>query len=112
MKDPVIKELEHKVRLRSYPDADERETGWNRPDVVTVKLKNGREYSYGVVKARGTANNPLTWGELLEKYRECAQLVLDDKNVDRTIELMGSLEELGNIKELMDIATGVYAVRP
>ncbi|MGA2463783.1 MAG: MmgE/PrpD family protein [Thermodesulfobacteriota bacterium] len=107
VKDPVIKELERKVRLRSYPDADEGETGWNRPDVVTVKLKNGSEYCYGVVKAKGSASNPLTWSELLEKYYECGRLVLDDRNLGRIVELIGSLEELRNIKELMGIATGI-----
>lgn len=107
VKDPLIRELQRKVRFRVYPGAGERETGENRPDVVTVKLKNGKEYSHGVLKAKGHADVPLSWDELLEKYRECARLVLDDKNVERTIDLMGSLEKLKNIKELMDIAAGI-----
>ncbi|MBU1206704.1 MAG: MmgE/PrpD family protein [Proteobacteria bacterium] len=106
VKDPVIQELERKIKMRSYPDADEKENGENRPDVVIVRLKNGKEYSHGVLRAKGHADAPLTWDELLEKYRECARLVLDDKGVERTIELMGSLEKLPNIKELMNIATG------
>jgi hypothetical protein len=43
----------------------------------------------------------------LEKYRECARLVLKDHDVERTIDLMGSMEKVKHIKELMDVAVGV-----
>ena len=107
VKDPLIRDLQRKVRFGAYPGAGERETGENHPDVVTVKLKNGKEYSQNVLRAKGHAEVPLSWGELLEKYRECARLVLKDHDVERTIDLMGSMEKVKHIKELMDVAVGV-----
>lgn len=60
-----------------------------------------------MLRAKGHAEVPLSWDELLEKYRECARLVLKDQDVERTIDLMGSMEKIKSIKELTDIAAGV-----
>jgi hypothetical protein len=40
------------------------------------------------------------------KYRECAGLVLAERKVERSIELLERLEELQDINELMDIVMG------
>ncbi len=106
-KDPLIQDLERRVKMRVYPDATADENGDNRPDVVTVKMKNGKEYSHGVLRAKGHADVPLTWDELLEKYRDCARVGLNDQQVARTIEIMGNLEKLANIRELASIVTGI-----
>ena len=106
VKDPRIKELEQRIKMRAYPDSDEKEAYGERPDIVTVKLKNGKEYSSSVLKAKGHADVPLTMEDLLEKYRECARLVLRDKDVERTIDLVGNLDKIEKTKELADIITG------
>ena len=104
--DSRIQDLERKIKMRAYPDADANESGENRPDVVTIKMKDGKEYSHGVLRARGHADVPLSWDELLEKYRDCARIALGEKEVEKTLELMGDLESLNNVKELMKIVTG------
>ena len=98
-----MKDLMERVSLRIHPDWVEGKDTDARPDVVVVKLKDGREYSYGVAFARGHAQVPLTDEELLTKYRECAKLVLRDQEIERCIELIQKLEKLEDIKELMDI---------
>jgi 2-methylcitrate dehydratase PrpD len=103
---PQIKELMKKVTLSIHPDWIEGESSETRPDVVTVILKDGREYTYQVDKARGHADVPLSWEELLVKYRDCAGLVMEKGDVERSIELLEGLEEIGDIKELMDIVIG------
>jgi 2-methylcitrate dehydratase PrpD len=75
--------------------------------VVTIKMKNGKEYSHGVLRARGHADVPLSWDELLEKYRDCARVALNDQQVARTIEIMGNLEKIGNVREIASILTGM-----
>ena len=106
-KDPLILDLERKVKMRPFPDAIANEKGDNRPDVVTIKTKNGKEYFRSVLRAKGHADVPLTWDELLEKYRDCARVALNDQQVARTIEIMGNLENLGNVQELASIVTGM-----
>lgn len=101
--DPIIQNLIGKVDVRDYSDWTEGDVWEARPDVITVKLKDGRKYSHEVLFAKGWPQVPLTDEELLEKYRDCARLVLEDKEIERSIKLMMNLGELKDIKELMDI---------
>jgi 2-methylcitrate dehydratase PrpD len=103
---PVVRDLMQRVTLRANPAWQEGESKWElHPDIVTVKLKNGKEYSHEVVRARGHAEVPLTWDELLAKYRDCASLVLEEKNVERSADIIANLEKMKDIKELMAIVT-------
>ncbi len=105
--DPVIKSLMAKVTLAVHPDwVKGKDSGDTRPDVVTVKLKNGKEYSHKVSMPKGTGANPLTEKELLAKYRECAKLVLDSEAIEQCIDLVWELERLENIEELMQMVSG------
>jgi len=105
--DPTVKNLMNRVTLSVHPDwVEGRDTIDKRADLVTVRLKNGKEYSYEVLTAKGASKNPLTEEELLTKYRECAQLALKDEEVERCIELVWKLEELEDVKELMQVVTG------
>lgn len=103
----LVKELMKRVTLSVYPDWMEgKDTIENRVDVVTVRLKNGKKYSYELLMAKGASKNPLTEEELLTKYRECARLVLEDEEVERCLELVWKLEELEDVKELMQVVAG------
>ncbi|MFC1918793.1 MmgE/PrpD family protein [Chloroflexota bacterium] len=103
---PEIKGLMKKVSMEIFPDSLDDEGFYDRPAPVTVKLKNGKEYSHEVLKAKGHADIPLSWDELLVKYRDCARLALNDRDMERSIELLADLEKLKNLKELMEIITG------
>ena len=74
--------------------------------VVKVRLKDGREYAYGVEHCKGEAKaKPLTNDELLAKYRTCACRVLSEDKVERSIEIIEHLEDFEDIDELMDVIT-------
>ncbi|MBI4332003.1 MAG: MmgE/PrpD family protein [Chloroflexi bacterium] len=73
------------------------------PQIVTVKLKNGRQYSGQVASARGEPKNPATWDEISAKFRDCARVVLSPQDVERVIELVSNLDSLGHINELMTL---------
>lgn len=82
--------------------------GEEGPDkhVVKVRLKDGREYAYGVEHCKGEAKaKPLTRDELLVKYRTCARRVLSEDKIERSIEIIEQLEDTKNIDELMEIVT-------
>ncbi|MDP2953120.1 MAG: hypothetical protein Q8O76_07385, partial [Chloroflexota bacterium] len=89
-----------------HPDWKEGKTSEARPDIVTVKLKDGRVYRQEVDKPRGSPGLPLSHNELLAKYRDCAGLFLSARDVERSIELVENLEKLDNVNELMSIVTG------
>ena len=71
--------------------------------IVTVYLKDGKRYQKRVDKAEGTPDVPITWEELLAKYRGCAQLVLSEDKIKRSIELLEHFEALKDINELTSI---------
>jgi len=73
---------------------------------VRVRLKDGKEYSYGVKYRKGEAKvNPLSREELLDKYRTCARRVLSDERIERSIEIIEHLEDFEDIGELMNLVT-------
>ena len=95
--DPKIKRLMKRVRL-THGDEPLAQS-----DTVKVKLKDGREYSSTVDKARGNCEAPLTDEELIAKYRECAGVLLSKEKVERALELMLNFEQLRKVSDLMDI---------
>jgi 2-methylcitrate dehydratase PrpD len=97
-KDPQVQSLLQKVKLHVDPRLGE---GW--PTTVTVTMKNGQQYSERVDIGWGQPGNPMSWEDLVDKFRECAEPVLAREKVDRSLELLGDLEKIGAIGELMDI---------
>lgn len=104
LNDPTVRKLMKRVTLSVHPDwVEGKDTIDNRADVVTVRLQNGREYTHEVLVPKGAPKNPFTEEELLNKYRECAKIVLKDEGIERCIELVWKLEKLEDVKEIIQI---------
>lgn len=95
--DPKVRELMQRVRLHfaGVPIAEQ--------DVVSVRLKDGKQFSLGVERARGAAEVPLTDEEIIAKYRDCASVVLPQDKAERALDQMLNLEQLQNINAFMDV---------
>lgn len=72
---------------------------------ITIRLKDGRVYENQVNIPRGSPGAPLTIEELLNKYRDCAKGVLSPEQVEHSIRLVLTLEEVKDISELMKVVT-------
>ena len=69
--------------------------------LVEVELKDGRQLSQpSDERYRGGPDRPFTRAELHEKFTDCASLVLAPARIRRALELLESLEQMGNIREL------------
>ena len=101
--DTKTKALINRVSMRAHPGWVEGTNRWEVADKVTVKLKDSREYTREVFKPAGHATLPLSWDELSNKYRECAGMVLKERDIQRSLELMENMEKLADITGLMDI---------
>ncbi len=99
--DSRVQELLQRVRY-IHPEGVETE---RRSEVVTVRLKNGRQYSYEVLVAKGAPENPMTMAELTAKYRDCVSMVFPFEAVERSLQMVNHLEEVGDIAELVDLLT-------
>ena len=70
---------------------------------VRITLRDGSEYFHEVEWAKGSAGNPMSWDEVVDKFRSCAEAALSSGDMNRVIELLANLESLANIDELMEI---------
>lgn len=97
---PQIRELIEKVEFNVH--AGFNDTGLKgAPSIIEVHLKNGQVFSEKVEHATGTPQNPMSSEDLKQKYTDCASRVLDEENINKSIEKTFRLEELTDISDLM-----------
>jgi 2-methylcitrate dehydratase PrpD len=106
VQDPKIQELIHKVTFSIRPDLNTIEHSGNPSTTVKVTLKDGREFTKTVDEARGTPENPLTGDEIRDKFRQCVKGIQPKKEMEKTIALVGDLENLKKISTLTDLLRG------
>ena len=73
---------------------------------INVWLKDGTHLFKRVDKLLGWPGNPLTREQRLQKFHSCTRRVLSDKASDRVLELVEGLENLADVREIMDIVRG------
>jgi len=90
---------------------DDLRSGADIP-LVKVYLKDGRVLSRRVEEPKGDPKNPVSWDELLAKFRDCAGRALGPEAVGRLIGLVQNLRDLPDIRELSGLLAGSPAPLP
>lgn len=107
VRDPLVREVCAKVRLSEHPDfvvEDPRDTVAGE---LVLRLRDGRELRHFRRHPRAyPGGEPWTREQLLGKYRENAARVLPAERIEASIELLGAVDALP------DIATLLEALRP
>jgi 2-methylcitrate dehydratase PrpD len=89
-------------RVTLYVDDELERLGYDQVrSRVRVRLKDGRVIEGRYDVARGHPEKPMSWTELAEKFRDCASLVLPDKNAETTIRLVEHIEDLQSLRPLL-----------
>ena len=104
--DATTQNLIRKVKMIPDPELDKAKKKLKpgaSPAIVTVRLKNGKEYTKRVDFAKGHPDIPLSREELLTKYKDCAQSVLSKEAVDRSIDMIENMEGIKNLRALADV---------
>ena len=70
--------------------------------IVEAEIKDGAVLSAHCTASRGTPENPLTRGEIEDKFRRGARDRLAPAAAKRVLEILSSLEELKSARTLMD----------
>jgi 2-methylcitrate dehydratase PrpD len=74
--------------------------------ILTIRMKDGRTLSGATGFAKGSPQNPMTFEEVAEKFRQCAAVIKWPKQkVDSIIEVIGSLERAQDIGVLSKLLT-------
>jgi 2-methylcitrate dehydratase PrpD len=70
---------------------------------LSVTLKDGRKLAIARSSARGWPEQPASWDEVAEKYRECCHGILQPKRIEESIEVISRLDKLDNVSELVEL---------
>lgn len=108
LKDPIIRDLARKVEVVESEELNELCRLHAKGDprgrfasVVTIKLKDGREYCSGMKDGGMKFPAPEWTREMMaEKFRWLATAVLDSTVIDELLDMAWHLDELNQIKEL------------
>lgn len=71
------------------------------PNLLVVKLADGKTVQKRVDYPRGHALNPMTDDEVVAKFRRLAAGVITDKTADRILDAVWRLDELKELSELL-----------
>ncbi len=100
VQDMRVQDLLRRVRL-THPDQDHPDWDTMCPDVVEVVLHDGRRFQQRVDLPKGDPALPLTWEELVAKFRDCAAVVLPLETVQEAVQHIAHLEEFPTLQPLM-----------
>ena len=102
---PQVRSLMKKVKL--LPDSDMEEASRTRevlsPVRLMVKLRDGREISETIWEAKGSRSNPMSRGEIVNKFRECAENAISPSKIEEVLKVLDELESLETISELTSL---------
>jgi 2-methylcitrate dehydratase PrpD len=107
-----VQDLASRVHCISDPEIDRR---WPReePSEVTVRLKDGSEYTAAVSHAKGSLADPMAEDELRDKFRMLTDKILTKSAIDWIIDIVANLEKLSDVRELIGhITKGVRDKSP
>jgi len=97
------KVIEMMKRVTLYVDEELEALGYDRVrSRVRVTLTNGRTIEGRYDVARGHPEKPMSWAELGDKFRDCAEMVLPRKNAEEAIQLLARIEHLKSLKPLIN----------
>lgn len=103
IRDERILRLTRKVEMIANPDWDRLGAAHRWRVEVEVHLIDGNIFQILKDKPRGAPDNPMTVGELREKYGCLATRVVGSERAKKIAKCIERLEELENVRELLEM---------
>jgi len=118
LSDPQIRNLARKVEVIESEELNELcrlhakgEPGGRFASIVTIKLKDGREYSSGMKDGGMSFPAPIWTREMMEeKFQWVTGHVLDASQIDSLLDMAWRFEEVGRVRELTSMLE--YSAEP
>jgi 2-methylcitrate dehydratase PrpD len=99
IKSPQIKEMMEKVRCVEDPEL-EKDYPEKWPATVSLKTKGGQQYHAKIEFPKGDPENPLSWDELIEKFKSLISPVFSNEKGSEIIAYVRGLDSLKELKDL------------
>jgi 2-methylcitrate dehydratase PrpD len=95
-----IRDLASRVQVQRDPFLESL-TPAERPAVVKVRLRDGRQFMNRVQRASGEFDtNPMSDDDLKEKFLDAASSTLGTEKANEVLEKLGRIEEIGDVRDL------------
>jgi 2-methylcitrate dehydratase PrpD len=103
LKNPRVREFQHKVKVEEDPEATKVGWGlnviWN--STVEITTKDSKRFTKHVEYPRGEPENPFTRQDHVDKLRNMASWVgMKQSQINKLIKTLDRLEELSTISEV------------
>jgi 2-methylcitrate dehydratase PrpD len=97
---PEVQEMIGRVRFAVHPEAEA--AGYDKmTTMIDIHLKDGRTISGRADFGKGSPSNPMSYDEIADKFRECAEFARwDAQSTERIIEMVRELETLDSVRRL------------
>ena len=105
VRDAQVQVLAGRVTVIHPGGKSEWDAGAPLPCTVRLRLKNGRTLEASTGAARGDRDNPMTFGDIADKYRDCTRDLLQAEQAERLLMLVQDIEALPDLSELASILT-------
>ncbi|MFC2002279.1 MmgE/PrpD family protein [Chloroflexota bacterium] len=105
LRDPATLQFVRKI-VPEYYERFSTITRMAGPGKVEIRLNNGKSYSMEIDIPYGHPQNPITWPDLTDKFRDCASysaIPLSKQDIEKTIDMVSHLEEIEDIRQLVTI---------
>lgn len=101
---PGIMALMPRIQLQPYASrAASGELSANEPDTVEIRLASGEQLSKTVASAYGSARDPLSRADLLDKFRDCARVSLPPAQIEKAVQIVSNPDLSQPVRSVMRI---------
>jgi len=70
---------------------------------LSIRLKDGRRFEYAADNPRGSAEKPMTFPEVVDKFKTLAEPVIDRSRSERVVALVDDLENVSDATEITEL---------
>ena len=105
VRDARVQTLASRVSVLHPGGRSEWGAGTLLPCTVRLRLKNGTTLEASTGAARGDRDNPMTFDDIVEKYKDCTRELLSAEKAERVLTLVQNIEGLPDLLELSSILT-------
>jgi 2-methylcitrate dehydratase PrpD len=98
LRDPVINAVTDRVRHLDDPETTPSRSG----GTVSVRLKDGREFSHRIDDMRGTPANPMSQHDVIAKFHANTRDILPPALSARVVDALLRLEEVEDVAPVFD----------
>ena len=102
LRSPLVKETMRKIKCLKDPEI-EKDFPRKWPAIAKIKTTDGNEYTAKVEYPKGDPENPFTWDEIMEKFRNLISAVFPEARQNQIIETIRSLEQTRDVTILSNL---------